>query len=362
MPKIVGRKRKKAAASGSLETTDLSPEKDCGGVATEEVYDGVESMEPMKRLRRSLQNYPERMDVKVIGTIARTHRFRELPDFGFATSTGPFVKQFQEKLVPFDYDQMTKFRFDLSKSTASTTELLPPPRLSPFTIPFNYQYRQNPSIRQVLHPSGEVEFLNEAKGQHTYTARIPFDAPDVPRRPPDLAPPVDSASDGTRDLIREMQRLFEIRPIWTRRALLNQIENEKWRGAVFKQAYQYVSYMFRSGPWREAFIKLGVDPRKDPKLRIYQTIFFQLEKDKSSHGKATDSKPFARGGTRHRGVSSVLVYGAKELGRNSHIFDGNSIALDGKVWQVCDLTDPQLASILSTDNIRKKCHVSFRVR
>jgi hypothetical protein len=39
------------------------------------------------------------------------------------------------------------------------------------------------------------------------------------------------------------------------------------------------------------------------------------------------------------------------------MFDGKSVSVDSKVWQVCDITDPLLSSMLSTPDIREDCHV-----
>ena len=149
-------------------------------------------------------------------------------------------------------------------------------------------------------------------------------------------------------LIHQAQLLLEERPIWTRRALRNRLSEDDWNiigSNAARYIYQHVGYLWASGPWRDAIVRFGIDPRKDPEYRIYQTMMFVIE--------PVPRKPNASG-TQSNGFNTT-----KPRSRESHFFDGKSITLDGKVWQVCHITDPQLASILSTSNLRSECHVSL---
>ena len=149
-------------------------------------------------------------------------------------------------------------------------------------------------------------------------------------------------------LIQQAQLLLEERPIWTRRALRNRLSEADWNiigSNAARYIYQYVGYLWASGPWRDAIVKFGIDPREDPKYRIYQTMMFIIE--------PAPRRP------KESGSQSSVVNTTKPRSRESHLFDGKSITLDGKVWQVCDIIDPQLASIFSTCSLRDKCHVSF---
>lgn len=150
-------------------------------------------------------------------------------------------------------------------------------------------------------------------------------------------------------LVTGARMIMEDRPIFTRRSLPNCIPGDDWEAVglnTAKYVYQYVGYIFASGPWRDAIVKFGVDPRKDPKYRIYQTMMFMLESEpKDSRAKYSRSKP-KREKTE------------QELRKESHLFDGKHVSKDGKVWQVCDVTDPILQTLLATSNIRQTCHVS----
>lgn len=114
-----------------------------------------------------------------------------------------------------------------------------------------------------------------------------------------------------------------------------------------KYVYQYVGYHWASGPWRDAVVRFGVDPRKDPECRKYQTMMFMLEREpKDSRAKYSRPRP-------------ETAKTEQIMRRESHLFDGRNVSMDGKVWQVCDITDSLLVEVLATTNIRKECHVSL---
>ena len=161
--------------------------------------------------------------------------------------------------------------------------------------------------------------------------------------------PIDTLESSLQQLIASARRLLEERPIFSRRALINALPKEEWDTTgpnLAKHLYEYCGYSFTSGPWRDAIIRFGVDPRKDPDCRKYQTMMFMLENEpKDSRAKYNRTKADKREDD--------------QISREkSHLFDGKSVSKDGKVWQVCDIVDPFLVSILATTNLRKECHVS----
>ena len=180
----------------------------------------------------------------------------------------------------------------------------------------------------------------------THTPRVPFDIATVPTAPSRNVPPIDSLDPALRRLITKLEELLQERPIWTRRAISNQI-SETGFDSVCKQLFQYVAYMFASGPWRDALVKYGIDPRTDPKYRIYQTMMFQFE---------AESKERSRRKGNGGGFKEKKSPG--DLDRRSHIFDGITVPVEGRVYQVCDILDPMVAKLFVTENIRKQCYVS----
>ena len=250
----------------------------------------------------------------------------------------------------------------MSKGPQPNTDLVPPRRWSHIRIPFNYswvtwiiawlkywnswrlRYLQNSSTSQLIDEHGVII---ENRTLPSRNQAIPRDELDVPTNAlADLAP-FAMLEPAMQRLIESARLLFDERPIWTRRALFNRVSVEDLKvvgSNSAKYIYQYIGYFFDSGPWRDAIVKFGVDPRKDPSLRKYQTMTFMLDKEDLIKEKSTTRKP--------------LRFGSSDLGsRDTHIFDGKTVNLDGKVWQVCDITDPLLRSLLSTTDIREDCHV-----
>lgn len=192
--------------------------------------------------------------------------------------------------------------------------------------------------------------VNTAMLKKIFTQRVAFDVKEVPCGPVDELPPIATLDPELQKMAKQLEEYMEDRPIWTRRALTNQHDTRLWK-AMSRHIYQYVGYMFRSGPWREAVVKYGVDPRIDPKYRIYQTMTFQF----GSRGKEYTERAI-RGGRRTRRPRSEIASNA-----SSHRFDGTSVSTDGKVWQVCDITDPLLQNVLATTDLRQECHVSLSI-
>ena len=199
--------------------------------------------------------------------------------------------------------------------------------------------------------SGKLITINTQSARKVFTHLVTFDVKTVPSEPPSNAPPIDTLDGSMKSLVELVQRHLDERPIWTRRALSNQIRHPEWN-ALNKHVYQYVGYMFRSGPWRESLVKFGVDPRSHSCYRVYQTLMFQFDATGSSYQrpKRPNMLRRPRGGVRQS---------RKVRDEKSHVFDGVNLGMDGKVWQVCDITDPMLQLLLATTNLRNQCEVRF---
>ncbi|KAK3088746.1 hypothetical protein FSP39_023218 [Pinctada imbricata] len=71
----------------------------------------------------------------------------------------------------------------------------------------------------------------------------------------------------------EIDRLFQIRPIWSRFAISNYYSSSK---ASLKYLLPMKAYYCLTGPWRCMWIKFGFDPTKDPETKKYQIIDFRM--------------------------------------------------------------------------------------
>lgn len=208
-------------------------------------------------------------------------------------------------------------------------------------------------MKTKVDPLGNVTIINTSAGPRLRNQPVTFDIDVIPTGPVGDLPPFALLEPAMQRLVESAKQLLEERPIWTRRALHNSVSIEDWNIVGVNSAkylYQYVGYMFGSGPWRDAVVKFGVDPRSDPSFRIYQTMMFMLENEPNDNrlNKLKDSRTRR---DRSKAVNASV--------RDSHMFDGRSVSLDGKVWQVCDITDKLICNMLSNAPVRDKCHVGL---
>ena len=209
-------------------------------------------------------------------------------------------------------------------------------------------------MQQVLDNDGQVAIVNTQVPRKISTQLLAANVENIPNGPSPDTPPFDSLDPDMKRIIQKVHVLLDERPIWTRRALQNQLDASDWR-KIGRYVFQHTGYMFRSGPWRDALVKFGIDPRTDPKYRIYQTLMFQIE------AAGNYAKPKRTGTTREDSLwGGSRKWRSREHQITSHIFDGICLPTEGKVFQVCDITDHIIQSILTTTHIREKCDVRSR--
>lgn len=275
---------------------------------------------------------------------------------------------------------MKQFDIDMAKGALKNVDIIPPPSFSHGDIPFTYLYRQNPTVKQSIDTTGQITTINTSQSAKVLTHLVPFDIPIVPHHPRESCPPIHTLEPILQETIQVLETLFMTRPAWTRRSLRNSLTSQEQRHAL-RHAIPYVGYIFRSGPWRDAIVKLGRDPRSSPDYRIYQTAMFRLlarepEVARDGGGRATTAIPGAAGagaaagaaGRRHNPFLRAPETAPNPLSATttttttadgtvstitpvptgtSHIFTGHPpLPLDGKMWMFCDITDPLLRNLL----------------
>ncbi|KAL4904468.1 hypothetical protein BDW74DRAFT_179045 [Aspergillus multicolor] len=355
VPKRTGRKRKKGSNEQYQDDPDLL-----------KIGDGP-SRPTAKDFLRSLRDNVGKYQVEPVGLVERTHVFRGMPDFVYSTASSPFANRFREKILPFNYQKMKEFDLDMSKGAIQNVDLIPPPSFSHGDIPFHYFYRQNPTVRQTLDKAGNLTTINTQKSTKVLTHLVPYDINPVPQGPRPNLPPIESLDPTLKETINIILKLFESRPAWSRRALRNNLTSMEQRYAL-RHAVPYAGYIFRSGPWRDAIIAFGHDPRKDPNSRIYQTTMFRILPGTSETARDRDIRDRnATGGRRH-----TLLPRANDLLPNpdistsgtSHLFTGQPpLPLDGRMWMFCDIVDPLLQGIMEPvprpeGFVREECDIA----
>ncbi|KAJ5641954.1 RNA polymerase III transcription factor subunit [Penicillium lividum] len=343
VPKRTGRKRKR----GSDEPFTGAPQ------------DALDSQRrTSKELMRSLRENPSQYNIQPVGKIERTHVFRGMPDFVYSTTSSVFAQKFRDYIVPYDLEKLKKFDIDLTKGALKDADIIPPPSLSNEQVPFLYMYRQNPGVKQTLDDNGQIITQNIQQVPKIRTYLLPHDIDEVPSKPQESLQPKETLDPSLRRVIDFISELFEKRPIWTRRAIRNFLHSDEQR-YLLRLAVPYVGYIFRAGPWRDAIIKLGVDPRTSPEYRHYQTFMFRLMPGESDLGRD--------GGSRRDRYARLDPETRIEIpeSRDSYLFTGRlPLHQDGRIWMVCDITDPILKNILyppeesqSEPFLRETCEV-----
>lgn len=292
---------------------------------------------------------PERFQIRPVAEITGTHRFRDLADFQTSTVASPFMRHLRTTILTRDYDKIKKFKLNPRQGVQRNEDLLPPPGFARQAIPFRYAYQKNLASRTFVDADGEAKYLNVHKPPQIFSVTISMRDLNTPTSPsPDL-PPVSSLHSVTRKIIEQGKVIFEERPICTRRAFKNQL-NFRPQAFYVREAIQYLGYLFRGGPWRDTIIRWGVDPRSDPTYRKYQSLFFQLDEeslDENVQGWSQErSQMFRRDRYNKRGKKADDV--------SSHLFDGEHVLLDAKGWQLCDISDPLLKSLVDSEEIRPR--------
>ncbi|KAI1135230.1 hypothetical protein F5Y05DRAFT_186284 [Hypoxylon sp. FL0543] len=341
VPKRTGRKRKRGTNDPFMG--DVNPVKETAVFSEVDQVNSAGRRDMPKSILRKMQDNLDDYQVEAVGNVHDTHRYRGLADFQFANTSDSFLTRTAEHLLPMKVSKLREIKLAPGVAAGPGQEIIPPPHFTDRVIGFNYNYEQNPNTKVEGNEGGKQQLINiQGRKKHSYGYFINYNnnkeiVPEKPRREP--------ATEIPGPLMEQLHKLMEERPIWTRRAILNRVTGD-YTDTLLRIALQLVGYQFRGGPWRDAFIKYGVDPRPDPNFRFYQTVAFKLERNIVG----TKKIPWEV-------VRKGQMKKYKRENRNSHIWDGQTYSTDGKFWQICDITDPFVRNIIDNAPLRDECDV-----
>jgi general transcription factor 3C polypeptide 5 (transcription factor C subunit 1) len=176
------------------------------------------------------------------------------------------------------------------------------------------------------------------------------DIPQVPQGPSPHLDPLPTTVPAMQLCVKRLKEFFAERPVTTRRTIFNSYlerhgpgtpdaSKDNWR-PLLRFALPYICYMFKSGPFRDAYVIFGVDPRKDKKWAKYQTAIFN----------------FRTGKWRNKPVVQENVEGLWK-GRKNHLFTGNEIGTEVVSYLFLDILDPMLRKLIDESPLRDKFNV-----
>jgi general transcription factor 3C polypeptide 5 (transcription factor C subunit 1) len=231
---------------------------------------------------------------------------------------------------------------------------MPPPAFSRINIPQQYKYHllpQTPPNKASYKQNSGLALIDGHLAHQSISAgkfcpEVEKNTFTVPTSPPLILEPLDSVTEALRLCVDRLRPFFQDRPITTRRALFNNYLNRHGPGDVtgvgnwrqlFRWALPYVAYVFRSGAFRDSYVVLGLDPRRDKKWARYQTVSVNLR------------------GSRKSNVSKTV----DELwkGRFNHLFTGKEVYNFAVFYSLADIVDPQLKKFLDESPLLDSYHV-----
>ena len=176
------------------------------------------------------------------------------------------------------------------------------------------------------------------------------DTPSVPQGPSRQLDPLASTGPAMQLCVSNLKTLFAEKPISTRRAIFNMYldrygpgssdsAKDNWR-PILRFALPYVCYMFKSGPYRDAYVLFGIDPRKESKWAKYQTAIF-----------------YFRSGHKPKQWESQNNVERLWRERRNHVFTGKEVGCQVGSFLFEDILDPMLRRIIDESSLRDKFHV-----
>lgn len=262
-------------------------------------------------LREAIASCSDQKKLRVVpvAIINNTIRFREMSDFQIRLDNVPTAKEYNESFNSLNWDKFkdyvnsipdfdTKPYENLSSMTVDRTskipsrdwQLAPIPRFSMVNIPYIYKFRDNPYAKKS--DTGE----SSVKGTYIKNfQQLVYDfntQTGIPTHPhPEIVRIFETAKEtgvypGTskdfkfleklQSCLKILNELFEKRPIWVKRHIDGIVPLELHM--TLKVALSLCSYRFTKGPWRNSYIKLGIDPRTSNEYAKYQTEYFKIER------------------------------------------------------------------------------------
>lgn len=258
-------------------------------------YDDPSKYTVKELMKRS---YPQgHAKVSPVAIVNNNYNFRAIADFQMTTKNNPHVQAFKENVLNvrtfedvkkyYEEDLVTNNEFmnpDVYEN--KDHQMVPPPHFSGIRFPFDFKYQKSAYTVTLRDENGERKVIMKSDNKKLFTNTVDFKMDNVPTEPlPEIVKRYKqlSSTDLTqeyadrklKDCIEFLRLLFEIKPVWIRRTIVD-VTPELLRSAV-KEALPYVSFCYKNGPWRFCNIRLGVNPKEVREFWIFQSEYFRLQ-------------------------------------------------------------------------------------
>lgn len=195
-------------------------------------------------------------EIKIIGKVSNAIRFRALADFqanSFDCATGTFnddVEELRDNIVNLNFDKIREF----TPSTLNHQILAPPAFCKP-NWEFSYHFKENSAIHTIKTQDPNTgENIYDQKYGHTKpqdSTAISINSNDPMPEKPTFKHSSDSQK-SLRDARIEkisagIEKLFQKRPIWTRRAICHELAVSQMENPLVIHALSNHAYTFMNG-------------------------------------------------------------------------------------------------------------------
>ncbi|XP_069972340.1 general transcription factor 3C polypeptide 5 [Penaeus vannamei] len=206
---------------------------------------------------------------ELIGVVHTMYKFNNLCDFQYV----PVVNTEDGLAQECVYDQLVPQGMEKADWLNQPAPLfLPPAAFTRMDAPQDYRYRREANSDSKSRVPQNIICRTRQRRTH-FAIFHSFKDDEVPKDPLPGAMSQIRIKFMDNAFYQGLKDEFDKRPIWSKNAL------QVWLG-YSKDKLKYLlptlSYYFHTGPWRNLWVRLGYDPRKDPNAWIYQTFDYRI--------------------------------------------------------------------------------------
>lgn len=260
-------------------------------------------------IKRNTEKGGHHVKVEPVAIINKNYNFRAIADFQMSTKNNKMAQDFNKQVLRANkVDELKEF---YKKKLTVTDELkdpevfenkdhqlIPPPHFSGVRFPFDFRYQKSPYTVTIRDDEGDMKVVMKSDSKKLFTNTVDFYNDDIPKEPlPEIVKKYEwminndlsqeYADRKLFDCIHNLSRLFELKPIWLRKLLVD-VTPTHLKAAV-KEALPYVSYCYKNGPWRFCNVRLGINPKDDKSYWMYQSGYFRLQGLRTKFDQTEDS-------------------------------------------------------------------------
>ena len=334
----------------------------------------------VKFIRRKKTDGSYEYEAELIGLVETCYQFKSLADYQYLpiarmSKDGSQYKSIANEILPdnpLDINHLQAFN---RRFNPEAPLFILPTIFSRFDMPIDYYFKneaqhRSKDMRKEIERQNELQIIGRARKPRNIIACFLNWKDPVPTKIPQEITEALKLYEGDKKLLKNMQKAFEKRPVWSRNAL---VANLGCTRVEIKYLLPKVAYYFVNGPFRCMWIRFGYDPRTDKKSKIYQTLDFRVkqayakpmsserikakrsiyqyklplkknEKEKTAPILFPESLP----GT---SKDSVLVSKQQKIDESIYIFrEGLIPAFRQLFYQLCDIEVPQIQTLIDSND------------